>query len=192
MSSSLLSAIPSHPSDFACIDFINSSFTDYTGGGQTLDRLPLEAWQSWFLRRHELVPEVSSRLPVRTMEGLRGELRDIVERWSAARTVTRRDAKFLDDWTQQAELRQRVHLTSDGRLELYEEALRRDWNWVAARLAASTAHLISTHESRRLKTCSNPDCSWMFYDTSVNRSKRFCSTSPCGSLIRVRRFRRLQ
>jgi predicted RNA-binding Zn ribbon-like protein len=58
-----------------------------------------------------------------------------------------------------------------------------------AAVAESAVELMASGDSRRLKTCSNPDCSWMFYDDTVNRSRQFCSTTPCGSLIRVRRFR---
>ena len=59
-----------------------------------------------------------------------------------------------------------------------------------ARIAASAAELAGSGAPERLKVCANPDCSWMFYDHTLNRSQRFCSTSPCAALVRVRRFRR--
>jgi predicted RNA-binding Zn ribbon-like protein len=58
-----------------------------------------------------------------------------------------------------------------------------------ATIAASAVELVVDHAPERLKVCANPDCSWMFYDNTLNRSQRFCSTSPCGTVMRVRRFR---
>jgi predicted RNA-binding Zn ribbon-like protein len=41
----------------------------------------------------------------------------------------------------------------------------------------------------RVKVCANPDCSYMFYDETRNRSRRFCDAALCGTLSRVRRYR---
>jgi len=42
---------------------------------------------------------------------------------------------------------------------------------------------------RRLKLCANPDCSRAFYDSSRNRSGRWCSMATCGNRMKARRFR---
>lgn len=183
------SSIPAHPSDFACIDLVNSSFTDYRGGGEAIDRLGSKQWQRWFLNRYGISPDAATdKPPLEELAVLRQDLRRILERWTIHGQFTRRDAKQLDARTQLVQLRQRVDLVS-GDLELREEPLRRDWPWVMASLAISAVELIATQDFRRLKSCANPNCSWMFYDETINRSKQYCSTSPCGSLIRVRRFR---
>jgi predicted RNA-binding Zn ribbon-like protein len=41
----------------------------------------------------------------------------------------------------------------------------------------------------RLKICPADDCLWAFYDTSRNRSKRWCSMEVCGNRHKVRAFR---
>jgi predicted RNA-binding Zn ribbon-like protein len=41
----------------------------------------------------------------------------------------------------------------------------------------------------RLKICPADDCRWAFYDTSRNRSRRWCSMEVCGNRQKVRRFR---
>jgi predicted RNA-binding Zn ribbon-like protein len=41
----------------------------------------------------------------------------------------------------------------------------------------------------RLKICPADDCQWAFYDTSRNRSKRWCSMEVCGNRNKVRAFR---
>jgi predicted RNA-binding Zn ribbon-like protein len=41
----------------------------------------------------------------------------------------------------------------------------------------------------RLKICPADDCAWAFYDTSRNRSRRWCSMEVCGNRQKVRTFR---
>jgi predicted RNA-binding Zn ribbon-like protein len=182
------SPIPTQPSEFACVELVNSAFTDHLGTGDPIDRLGMSDWQRWFLDRYSLRPEASGAAPVAELVALRSDLRRILDRWSTQDGITPRDVRLLDRRTKQADLRQRVRLADDG-VELQLEPLQRDWTWVIAAVAASAVELLGTGDPQRLKTCSNPACSWMFYDTTVNRSRVFCSTTPCGSLMRVRRFR---
>lgn len=53
--------------------------------------------------------------------------------------------------------------------------------------AATTARIKGTWG--RLKICPAEDCAWAFYDTSRNRSKRWCSMDVCGNRSKVRAFR---
>jgi predicted RNA-binding Zn ribbon-like protein len=41
----------------------------------------------------------------------------------------------------------------------------------------------------RLKICPAEDCLWAFYDSSRNRSKRWCSMGVCGNRSKVRTYR---
>lgn len=50
----------------------------------------------------------------------------------------------------------------------------------------------SSGEWSRLKACGNPDCQWIFYDTSRNRSGRWCSMQECGAVMKSRAYRRRQ
>ena len=182
------SAVPVNPSDVACIDLINSAFTDYLGGDAAEDRVASKEWRRWFLDRYELEPTVSSRPPIEQLVTLRRDLRRVLEKWARGEVLSARDARVLDGRIRASALRLRVAATAEG-LELVEEPVRRDWLWVLASVTASAVELMRTGDPQRLKTCTNPNCSWMFYDSTVNRSKRFCSTTPCATLIRVRRFR---
>jgi predicted RNA-binding Zn ribbon-like protein len=180
--------IPSHPSDFACVDLVNSSFEDHLGSGAITDRLPSRQWQLWFLERHSLQPEERSSPPIGELVTLRRDLRRILGKWSTGAQLTARDVRALDSRTRTASTRQRVVRTGAG-VALRPEPVRRDWCWVTATIVESAVLLMAAGDPNRFKTCSNPDCTWMFYDDTVNRSKRYCSTTPCGSLMRVRRFR---
>ncbi len=53
--------------------------------------------------------------------------------------------------------------------------------------AAATARIKGSWH--RLKICPADDCHWAFYDTSRNRSKRWCSMEVCGNRSKVRAFR---
>ena len=68
---------------------------------------------------------------------------------------------------------------------------RRDWSWVRAELAAALAELVAT-ESARLKVCDNPECRFAFYDSSKNRTRRWCSHTTCGNRHKLRAFRARQ
>lgn len=189
MTSPVPSAIPSHPSEFACIDLINSAFTHYLGKGPGFDRLPLPHWRAWFLRRYGLEVGTQQPVPIDELAALRDQLRAILGLWARGGSLTARDADLLDAWVSNTPLRQRVIRVS-GRLKLTAEPISRDWNWAMAQIAASAVELIASRAPERLKVCGNPDCSWMFYDRTLNRSRQFCSASQCGNVVRVRRFRR--
>jgi predicted RNA-binding Zn ribbon-like protein len=182
------SPIPVHPSDVACIDFVNSAFTDHLGSGAGRDRLGSAEWQEWFLDRYGLKPESRVRPPLEDLLALRHDLRRIFEKWSREVALSPRDVRLLDSRISAAPARPRLAGSGAG-LELAYEPLHRNWAWVLAAVAESAVELMGTGDPRRLKTCDNPSCSWMFYDATVNRSRRFCSATPCASLMRVRRFR---
>jgi predicted RNA-binding Zn ribbon-like protein len=183
------SVIPTDPSDFACIDFINSTFSDYLGSAEPTDRLGSPQWLQWFLERYELTPDSSREPPFAELIALRRDVRRVLEKWSHDIPLNSRDLRLLDQRLREAPLRMRVARTSSG-LDLRQEPLERSWQWVLAGITGSALELQRDGDPARFKTCDNPDCSWAFYDNTINRSKRFCSTSPCGLLIRVRRFRR--
>lgn len=58
-----------------------------------------------------------------------------------------------------------------------------------AQLAASVATARIEGTWSRLKICPAADCSWAFYDSSRNRSRRWCSMEVCGNRSKVRAFR---
>lgn len=53
--------------------------------------------------------------------------------------------------------------------------------------AATTARIKGSWA--RLKICPADDCAWAFFDTSRNRSRRWCSMEVCGNREKVRAYR---
>ena len=74
------------------------------------------------------------------------------------------------------------------------------WSWAEAMqlsvqsavlwpVVASAIELLTRDDLRRVKQCSGPHgCDWLFYDTSKNGSRRWCSMEGCGSRAKMRRY----
>jgi predicted RNA-binding Zn ribbon-like protein len=59
------------------------------------------------------------------------------------------------------------------------------------RIALSALDVLSAGEPRRLKRCASPDsCGWLFYDDSKGGQRRWCAMEACGTLQKMRRYRR--
>lgn len=48
--------------------------------------------------------------------------------------------------------------------------------------------LVSKNDLGRVKQCEGDACGWLFFDTSRNRSRRWCSMADCGNRAKARRF----
>lgn len=49
---------------------------------------------------------------------------------------------------------------------------------------------LSICKPERLKICSNPNCSHIFYDTSKSSTRSWCSMKSCGNIMKARNFRK--
>ncbi|OBJ00156.1 hypothetical protein A5624_09095 [Mycobacterium sp. 1482292.6] len=56
------------------------------------------------------------------------------------------------------------------------------------RLAIESVTLLTTVPRSRVKHCGDPECGWLFLDSSHRQNRRWCSTADCGNRARVRRF----
>jgi predicted RNA-binding Zn ribbon-like protein len=55
-------------------------------------------------------------------------------------------------------------------------------------IAFSAVELLTEGERSRIRVCANPDgCGWLFFDSSKNGSRRWCSMEGCGSQVKMRR-----
>jgi predicted RNA-binding Zn ribbon-like protein len=72
-----------------------------------------------------------------------------------------------------------------------------EWKWpeiIGAELplwllSLSASDLLTTPEVQRVRTCDNPDCRWLFLDTSKNHTRRWCDMKICGNRMKARRFK---
>ncbi|MBM7584613.1 putative RNA-binding Zn ribbon-like protein [Bacillus pakistanensis] len=55
-------------------------------------------------------------------------------------------------------------------------------------LKSAVELLVSKNDLERVKQCEGDPCGWLFFDTSRNRSRRWCSMADCGNRAKARRF----
>jgi predicted RNA-binding Zn ribbon-like protein len=85
-----------------------------------------------------------------------------------------------------------------GRIEEHDGTFA--WGWRDASppalervlwpVARSAIELLVSGDRARIKECppEGGGCTWLFYDTSKNRSRRWCSMEGCGSQVKMRRY----
>ncbi|MBE3063935.1 MAG: CGNR zinc finger domain-containing protein [Spirochaetes bacterium] len=59
---------------------------------------------------------------------------------------------------------------------------------ITLRLAKRAADLLAGLDRARLKICGNPECGWLFLDTTRNGSRRWCDMAACGNRAKAKRF----
>ena len=65
------------------------------------------------------------------------------------------------------------------------DLLNRTW-WLVVRVAAEL--LTSPELLDRLGQCADPECGWLFLDTSRNHTRKWCDINDCGNRAKQRRF----
>jgi len=174
--------------DLPCFDLLNSEYHDYRGSGAVEDRLDDPRWLERFMARwgYDAAGEPGGEVRA-ALARLRGLLRRAVRSLAAGGGISDADLAELNEVLASERTVQRVVRAGDG-YEVERVAIEESWRQVVADIAASFAGLLAEGDPDRIKICDNPDCKWVFYDESRNRSRRWCENT-CGNLMKVRRFR---
>ena len=161
-------------------DFVNSA-EPQVGGEDLTGPGALLAWAT----ARDLLPDDAVldaddvALAVAVREGMRGVLLA-----HAGHDVPAGAVEALDDALGRAPVRAAVDATGAVRLRAADD--RAVSHLVAALLdAVRRAEGDGTWE--RLKVCAKDSCRWAFYDTSRNRSGRWCSMAGCGNQVKMQR-----
>lgn len=179
-------AIPHTLSQYTCIDFVNSRFTDHTGTGEIFDRLERPEWRAWYAERCGVAPpRLASLATVRTLMQLRETLRHLLESGRAPGHTTMAQLNEVLGASEQVWKMSRSQRTT--RLSLSWQ--HQDWPAVMAATVASYAEMLVSGGIHRVQVCGNPDCTFVFFDESRNRSRRWCESAACGNLVKVRAHR---
>jgi predicted RNA-binding Zn ribbon-like protein len=56
-------------------------------------------------------------------------------------------------------------------------------------LALTTSDLMTGESMHLVRACDNPECRWLFLDTSKNHTRRWCDMKLCGNRMKARRFK---
>ena|SRR5579863_733898 len=95
----------------------------------------------------------------------------------------------LERYFKEARLRQTLNWKDSPHLE---------WEWPAHAinaelpfwaLALSALDLMTSDAVHRVRACDNPECRWLFLDTSKNHTRRWCDMKLCGNRMKARRFK---
>lgn len=186
-----------------CLDFVNTrgSYFDPEAREYIADYADLVAWlrlcedgldarqTTRLLAAARAHPRRASEVFAKSRE-LRALLYRIIAARANGKTPARADLETFDRETQAALAERtltpgehwRWSWRDDGALELPL--------WL---VLASSVDLLLDDDPSRLKQCPAPDgCGWLFYDTSKNATRRWCSMRMCGNGAKSRRFQRRQ
>jgi predicted RNA-binding Zn ribbon-like protein len=89
-------------------------------------------------------------------------------------------------------LRSKVFVRKGPHFELTWPASVQPTERILAEIARAAGDLLTSDALNRVRQCSNPNCSWLFVDTSRAGRRRWCDMKVCGNRAKVDRFRRLQ
>jgi len=174
------------------IDFLNSDYYDYRGTGRREERLESPEWVASFLGRW---PWAHLEMPVddtlSQLKSLRSLLRGAVEGFTRGEELTADLVAHLNACLADVTYVRRFEPQATGGA-LHLVPVNADWRWVMAEIVASFLQMVTEGHAGRVKICENPDCKWVYYDESKNRTRRWCSHDTCGTLMKVRRFRSRQ
>jgi len=75
---------------------------------------------------------------------------------------------------------------------------RFQWEWLGPEVAAelpvwllanASSELLLSESMQKVRACNNPECRWLFLDTSKNHTRRWCDMKVCGNRMKARRFK---
>lgn len=96
--------------------------------------------------------------------------------------------KRLDHYLQAAQATRKLHW-NQSRIELSWPATETNPQLPTWLLAQSAADLLTTGKAEKIRACANPECRWLFLDTSKNHLRRWCDMKLCGNRMKARRFK---
>ncbi|MEX3620222.1 CGNR zinc finger domain-containing protein [Paenibacillus glucanolyticus] len=171
-------------------DFLNSEWHDWRGSGRSEDRLYREDWLTDFIDEYHL----QMTLPLKTdgldlLKQLRSFLRKCVQHIVAGEPPSRQQLEELNRWMAAGPVVRQLGMQGDQKFVLTYTPVNPDLQVLSAEIAGSFAQTLEQGELTRFRICTNPDCLWVYYDDTRNRSKRYCDDKACGNLMKVRRFR---
>ena len=178
-----------------CLDFVNTLSSTSGEHLNTYADLVAFAAQShlltpadaeWLRDEGERDP-VAAQGVVRRAHRLRARLYNIFSALAAGTRPAERDVQGLNAELTAAGAHARVQANPRG------DGFALVWSgrnfdaplWPISRSAADL--LTSDQDRRRVRECSGGDCTWLFLDTSKNRSRQWCSMQSCGNREKARR-----
>ncbi len=171
-------------------ELINSDWHDYLGQGRDEDRLDKPSWLAGFLSTWGFSDlDVESSVARRRLRELRAMLSRLVLKLHGRKALSTRDLADLNAFLVCAPVVRQLCRDREG-YTLRDTPVKGGLNAVLSDIAVSFAYMLADGDPTRIRICQNPDCRWIIYDRSKNRTRRWCEgATGCGNLIKVRRHR---
>jgi predicted RNA-binding Zn ribbon-like protein len=123
------------------------------------------------------------------LRGMREALREILIAHSTGRAPDAEPLRLLNALGAAARLN--VRFDGSGSTRLGPAATSSGMQRLVETVLAAWASA-EPDRLQRLKACVNPDCGWVFYDTSRSRSGTWCLMNVCGARHKMERYRSRQ
>ena len=118
---------------------------------------------------------------------LRNVLRDMAQRLAAGKSIGQGALDEINRaLAQESGYNQLVRIA--GGYEFHFHPQRREAAHLLTPIAKSAAELLRDSEPLRIRQCGNPVCTLYYYDTSKNRTRRWCSMAVCGNRMKAAAF----
>lgn len=174
------------PADDLCLGYANTCYWRGTATPTEELRSPDDLLR-WAVREQHLPPGLAGRFQATTaLFDAAITVREIIHRCftatAAGRAPDEQDLTALNEALAAAPARQKVR---QGGWEI--EAPDASAAVLLAPVLWSAADLLVGSRLARVRRCANPECGWLFLDTSKSGNRRWCSMSACGNRAKAHR-----
>lgn len=157
------------------------SFVNTDNRYHQVDHLLADDRAAWFSRYLAELPidEIDGAGWRRLMD-LRGVIRSVIAREPGAAEALSHAARLYPMVTSFAD---------DGSTSSLDALAPNQEGQLAVAMLAALHSAVVDGRFERLRLCGRPDCGWCFYDSSRSRTARWCSSDPCGDVMKTRAYR---
>jgi predicted RNA-binding Zn ribbon-like protein len=165
------------------IDFVNTLDVE-AGEDRTDTPAHLATWLEEQGLRADGEPELGPPEFEQAID-LRESLRTVLLAHNDRDTKPSETARHLEEVAERGQLS--VRFGDSGAIEIAPRA--EGFDGTLARLLVPVTHAAMDGSWARVKACVADDCQWAFWDSSRNRSGRWCDMAVCGNREKVRTYR---
>ncbi len=173
-----------------CIDFVNGEW--YKTHEIFKEPLKDEKWilnfnKTWDLNIESCLEEEEQ---IKTLLDLRTLLSKMIYANCKKEEIDLNDLKILNKYMEYYKFKKNI-IVENNQYKIINSPVENTGDILIYEIISSFFLLISENKFDRLNFCKNPDCRWIFYDESKNKTRKWCDNT-CASLMKVRRYREKQ
>lgn len=165
------------------LEFINTQY--YLNNKPFVEKLREEQWTICFSRKYNfsrsLFRDIDRLIYLRTI------FHSVLKNAIKEQKISEDFIDELNEYLSKIQIRQKGILENNQINLIYLPKIK-ETDLLYHIIINSFIDLMNHINTDRLKICQNEECSWIFYDESKNKSRKWCS-NKCASLIKVRNHR---